>query len=410
MKRVLSALLTATLLCLPGASGAWLIQGSATDTGKQLLLAHSGSALANSADRYIPLGATGSGITIFKSGTFSVAGAIKSFKLTAVTQPSGAATWTATIYINGSASGATCTLTSSVAICDWTGSISVSAGDYAVILVHPSGTPSSSIIMASTGFTPTTTNDTVILSSPGTSTFSTSAANYVQPFDASLPGTLATARRTGVFPDGGTLDKFYINSVAPGSGKSYAYTIFTNGTGSTVTATISNAATSNNDTSHSVSVSAGDYVNFEASPSGTPTASDAGMGARYLATTAGRYPYVTSNVSDNGSATLYMTLNGNTTSTTEANVQNITHSQTFEKLQVKFGNAPGTAGSGKKYTVTLRKNGSNTALTCDVLNTATTCSASGTVAVNDNDLVGISIVPTSTPSAVSLGTGLLATR
>lgn len=414
-------LLVAALLCLPGSGDAWLAQKPSTvDTGKQLLLSNSGGALTGTADRYIPLGTTGNGTSAFKSMTFPVAGAIKSLKLDASPQPASTATWTVTVYINGSSTSTTCTVTSSIQTCDWTGSVSNSAGDYAVILVHPANSPTSAIIRVSVGWTPSTTADRIILASPGTNTFSNSATNVIQGFDsgfAGAPAGINTQRRTAVLPEGGTIDKLFINSVAPGtlgSGKQYAYSLLVNGSAGgspgNVAATISETATSASDTADSVSGSAGDYVNFQAVPSSTPTASDAGFGARYLASSTGRYPYISSVIAPNTGAARYVQIAGGVANATEANVQGITHSQTFEKLQCKTTVAPGTAASGKKWTCSARVGGSDV-LSCDILETATTCSASGTVAVNDNSLVNYAIVPTNTPAAGAfIGISLSATR
>jgi hypothetical protein len=235
----------------------------------------------------------------------------------------------------------------------------------------------------------------------------------LQAFQTGAPGGITTSRRLAVLPDAGTIDRLFVNSVAPGtaaSGKKYDYTMLVSGSASSITAQILDAATSANDTSNTASVVAGDYINFQGTPTNTPTTSDAGFGLRYVPSTAGRYSFVNSNgFGPSGAAVNYAGLTGNVGST-EANIQAITHSQTFEKLQVKINGAPGSAGSGKKWTITLRINGADKALTCDIVETATTCSATGSVAANDNDLVDFSVTPTNSPSATQMGFGVLATR
>lgn len=387
-------------------------------TGSQPLLSSSGSVVSSTLDNYIPLGSRSLATSIYKSITFPVAGTLKSLKTRSSVALTSTKTYTITVYINGSSTGVSCTISSSSvnAICDWAGNVSVSAGDYGVILVHPTSAPTQAIITASVGFTPTTTNDRIVAASVGSNTFATGSTQVIEMGASSGPGTLASGRQTAVVPDGGTFDNLYINSGAPGaaaSGKQYTYTVLKNGSATTLTKAIVETATSASDTTHSFSVTAGNDVEFQAVPASTPTASDTAFGMRFLATTTGHHIYTNSNVTPSQSATQYMNVTGAVSSAntaTEANAQNVTHSQTFKAIQVKVNAAPGTAGSGKQWVVTLRVNGANSALTCTILNTATTCSASGTVAVNDNDLVNISTVPTGTPNGPSMGIGLLATR
>lgn len=417
MKKTLVALALLSVLAV-GPANAWLIQGVADSTGKQLLVSSGGiTAVAGTSDRYIPLGYTATpSATYFKSMTFSSAGTIKSLKLKENTTPAAGKTWDATVYVNGSSTAATCQSTNAAPTCNWIGSVSISAGDHAAILIHPTGTPGSSIPNVSVGFTPTTANETVIPAAPiAGGTFSAAGASVVAAFSGLTPGANNTTKQAGILPDGGNITAMYVASVAPGtaaSGKSYAYFLAKNGSASTITATISETATSANDTGHTVSVSAGDSLQAQATPTSTPTASDAGLGFRYIPTTTAAYSFLSSSdVSLSNSAVRYIGItSAAAASATEADVQNITHSQTFSKLQVKLDGAPGTAASGKKYTVTLRVNGVDSALTCDVLDTATTCLATGSVVVIDNDLVNFSITPANTPTSRGFGGSLLATR
>lgn len=78
---------------------------------------------------------------------------------------------------------------------------------------------------------------------------------------------------------------------------------------------------------------------------------------------------------------------GTTTSATEANMSIPMQSGTAKKLMVSLTTAPGATGSA---TLTIRKNGVDTALSCTVSGTATTCSNTSTsVSFNDGDLVSI---------------------
>lgn len=417
MKRIFYFLFATAVLCAPVSSSAWLIQGGAADTGRQLFASGSPALVSGAADKWIPFGSSGTAQnSAFKSFIFTVAGTIKSLKLNMSVVPAAGKTWAATVYLNGSSTAATATFDSTGAIADWTGSVSTSPGDVAVIFLHPVGSPSSSAPQLTVGWTPTTTNDTVIATGADGGTFSTSATNFLQPFSSTSPGT-GSSRTNGVFPDGGTIDKLYVSSVAPGtaaSGKKYDYTPPVNLGATTITAQILETATSANDTTHSTAVSAGNFLNFQAVPTSTPTASDAAIGVRFVPSTTGAFPYINGNqaLSPSNSVATFVNITGgdSVVLASESLVQTPARSQTITKLQVKVQTAPGAGGSGKKFTYAVRVNGVDSALTCDILNTATTCSATGSVTVNDNDLLDLSITPANTPTANSIGFGILAAR
>ncbi|MEA2602650.1 MAG: hypothetical protein QOF89_3642 [Acidobacteriota bacterium] len=88
---------------------------------------------------------------------------------------------------------------------------------------------------------------------------------------------------------------------------------------------------------------------------------------------------------------------GSTTSTTEANANVPLPSGTASKLVVSLTVAP---GAGQSATVTIRKNGVNTALTCTASGTATTCAdLVNSVTFSNGDL--LSILYTETGAAAS---------
>jgi hypothetical protein len=81
--------------------------------------------------------------------------------------------------------------------------------------------------------------------------------------------------------------------------------------------------------------------------------------------------------------------------------QEITVAGTLSKLRVRIDGAAGTAGSGKSYTITVRVNGLDTAVTCTILETATTCSDSAhTLTLNAGDLISLGVVPSASNPTV----------
>jgi hypothetical protein len=78
---------------------------------------------------------------------------------------------------------------------------------------------------------------------------------------------------------------------------------------------------------------------------------------------------------------------GGTTTGTEAEGSSPMPSGTASKLVVSLTIAPGT---GHSATITIRKNGVNTSLSCTVSGTSTACAdTSDTVAFSDGDLLSI---------------------
>jgi hypothetical protein len=85
--------------------------------------------------------------------------------------------------------------------------------------------------------------------------------NFSSPTDRGNVGIEAQVQ--AVCPRSGTLKNLYVRvSNAPGAGASRTITVRINGVNTTLTATVAGAATSNNNTANSVSISAGDYFSL----------------------------------------------------------------------------------------------------------------------------------------------------
>jgi hypothetical protein len=67
---------------------------------------------------------------------------------------------------------------------------------------------------------------------------------------------------------------------------------------------------------------------------------------------------------------------------------------TLSLLYVRIDGTAGTAGSGRSYTVTIRLNGTDTSVSCVILDTATSCSdLSNSVTFAAGDLISVVAVP-----------------
>ncbi|MBF0254079.1 MAG: hypothetical protein HQL11_03005, partial [Candidatus Omnitrophica bacterium] len=83
--------------------------------------------------------------------------------------------------------------------------------------------------------------------------------------------------------------------------------------------------------------------------------------------------------------------------TTESDFEEIVSADgTFKNLRVELTSAP---GAGKSFVFTVRKNNTDTALSCSVSDLANECSdLSGSVAVSAGDVVALKCSPTGTPA------------
>lgn len=107
---------------------------------------------------------------------------------------------------------------------------------------------------------------------------SNSATNYIGVIGATRVGDSSAAFNTTenltevIVPCAGTFRNFKVEmGVAPGSGKSWVWTVRKNGADTTLTTTISDAEVKDKDTSNSFTVVAGDRVCLQVVPSGTPS-------------------------------------------------------------------------------------------------------------------------------------------
>ena len=90
---------------------------------------------------------------------------------------------------------------------------------------------------------------------------------------APLSGTSQAVIAGTVMPYSGTSKNLFVQvNAAPGAGQSYTYTVNKTGTNQTVTCQIASAATTCNDTTHSFTFVAGDYLSVQVVTSATATA------------------------------------------------------------------------------------------------------------------------------------------
>lgn len=161
-------------------------------------------------------------------------------------------------------------------------------------------------------------------------------------------------------------------TVAPGAGITHTFTLYVNNTATTVTCAISDDATSASDTTHFEAVNAGDDVSWQCVTSGgTAAASTLVLGNTFDSDTDTESTLVGStNAAINADS--YRNMGGHVgNATTEANVSDIAPMAfTLDKLYVRVAGPP---GAGTSWDATLYKNGNPTSVTCQIADTATTC-------------------------------------
>lgn len=193
-----------------------------------------------------------------------------------------------TVYKNGSAQTLTATvLNTATSSNDTTNSFTVAAGDLVAIQSIPTGTPTGRLVRWAVEFDPDTDGESVILYGNSTSSSaSVSQYNYLSTGAGSWASTNDTTRAS--LTNAAVLKKLYVDCVtAPGASKSYDYTLQQNGASSALTVNVTGAATTTaNDTTHTVTFSAGDNLSLKATPTGTPSITALRLGlVAYIAPT-----------------------------------------------------------------------------------------------------------------------------
>lgn len=379
---------------------------------RTIILGHNGSGTGpvNSANRYANLQGPGTGGSIW-TGTlglgrnpFPIAGTISKLKVrfpTATTITNGG-TYTITLRNQSGATALTCTISSaSILAEDMTNSVSVSVGDSFEWNVAPSGAPDGTAVtnvQISCVFDATTDGESLLMFG-STGSASNSATNYVG-LSTGLTWSATEASRSVVIPCAGTIDKLYVlSNLSPGAGTSYTLTVRKGGTDQSLTCAITDTNTSNNDTTNSFSVSAGDILSVSCVPAGTPTARAVKGGMRFVPTVNGSTPIMGGGGNPSTTLVRYQNSIGLATniSTEGPALAIVPASCVLKNMYIDFDGSPGAA---KSRAFISRVNTADGTVTATVSGTNTT--ANDTTHSDNlvkNDLVALSTTPSGTPGA-----------
>ncbi len=239
----------------------------------------------------------------------------------------------------------------------------------------------------------TTNQPNQLLLSGAPASCSNSANSYMALF---YGGGVSTSGDTyyNVVASAGTLSTFRVAlSGTAGASKSYTLSVRKNGTNTSLAVVIGGAsATTGVDTTHTVSVVAGDILSVESAPSGTPTARTATWCCNFTSTTAYESLCSSFGTYSNQNTTWYWGFTGSSYggTTNSAYLRDICPTAgTLKNLYVYTDGA----AAGQDCIVTVQKNGVDTSLTVTVAGESSTNSnTADTISLVAGDALGTKTV------------------
>jgi hypothetical protein len=336
---------------------------------------------------------------------FPEAGTLSNFRLRLDAAPGSGKQWVFTIRKNGVATGLTITIANSATTgADTTDSVSIAAGDQISVSCTPTGTPTQpNVVSWASSFESTTARKTVLLSSSYLSTAAGASTEYAYP-SGSLGFSTTATNRDQIVTVAGTLTKITaLLGTAPGSGKSFAITLYKNGVATALVATVSDTATTATGTG-SVSVDVGDTIRVGCVPTSSPAATLVSFGITFEPTVDGNHMILAGNTNNsvNTVATSfeYLTSPSDVTwNATESNRFVIGTPTTLKTLRIVLSAAP---TAGRSWVFTVRVNGVDTALTASIADAETTANVSADVEVAAGDTLTLKAVPSGGPTSSTM--------
>jgi hypothetical protein len=302
----------------------------------------------------------------------SATGLLSNFHVYLSSAPGAGTSITFTIYVNGSPTSLAVTISDTAQLgSDDTHTAAVSAGQSISVRCTVSGAPTVSKPAWACKFTGSARQSLVMANDCA----STTADNY------NLPAGQGTGSGSGVIldysaviPTSGILKNLYlkIGSATPGTGKGWTVTLYKNGVATALACTATGTGGTANDTTHSVSVAAGDTIALYIERYNSPTSTCyLNIGMMFVPDVDGESLILFSSYADlNQSATRYHTIEvtnaGDVAWTaTETDVYGLILGCTLKKLYVKLTAQPGV---DKSYTFTVRAGSpiADTTLSCAV--------------------------------------------
>jgi hypothetical protein len=317
----------------------------------------------------------------------------------------GGGSATITLMVNDTASALTCTITDpATSGSDETHDVSVNAGDVVCICTGKTGSPTSDPKLRwNIEFEGSDSTYSILMGCLGDGSGLSATDSTFVPHGYSLvrTGTLDTRL---VVPCAGTFRNLYVKqATAPGSSTSWNYQLNKNeATSSALVATVSDSATTGNNTSDTLSVVAGDYITILATKTNSPATTKIRWGFVFVPSTARQYiiPFGSHGSGMRNDVNSYQALCMSNTgvNTDETVFQSLGHSDCLiVGCQVLLYYAP---EAGKSVTVKLRENENDASVpfTVTIEDANKTGSASGSFTPADNSRLNSINVPSNTPA------------
>lgn len=346
----------------------------------------------------------------------STSGKITNLRVVLAGSPGAGKSYDFTLMLNGAPSALTLEIADAATSgSDTTNEVAVVAGDSISLRCVPTGTPAMVRAAWTSMFEGDLSKESLILGGPGVSTISNTATEYSQIMGANDDPTLTENDHRQVCPTPGIIKNLYVElSPDPGlAPDAYRFTLRKNGISQSLTVTITANDTTGNDTTHEVTVAAGDVLTMMVEPLETPSQTPyAYWGMTFVADISGESIILAGSMDDlSASTTEYNFLQASydyAWTITEAEHYQLGQECTLKKFYVLLSGSP---GAGKSYTFTLRKPGNGQAdgnLTVTIADAATT--GNDTVnedAIANDNYVGLKCTPTGTPAGADAYWGLV---
>lgn len=405
MKRIFPLVLCMLLVCSVGWCTTQQVIGSGTDTFgatsttnteyKALVIDDQAGAITTPAQTYAVVAADG---------------AFSSLRVELEGDPGAGNSWTFSIYVDGSATSVTCTISNAETNCtDLVNSVAVTAGQLINIQIDPDSTPDapSSGAGLSVMWTPDTDNETIFLGSdPADHGSGLTDGNWIMPFGNCYDDSNEIDRQL-FFPTDGTLKDMYFElDTDLAAGEVATFTVYKNTIATSLTCTITGAGGTEvdcNDTSNDVDIAAGDLVAVLVSITNGPFAGEfTSWGFVFVPDVNGEFilPMTTDNAF-NATDTRFVSLISDSAPITNENNRAAPMSAfTVKNMYTKLAVDPGAVT--EIVTFTLQDDGGDASGTffCAINGDTADfeCIDTETVVIAAGSLLATEIVPTSSPA------------
>jgi hypothetical protein len=332
-------------------------------------------------------------------------GTLSTLCVNLATAPGSGASWTWTLYKNGSDQSISVPISGSqTRVCDLVDTTGFVPGDLVALHVTPSQSPAPASTYSSWYIvqTPQVSGETILFGSQ-----QAPDSQYLS-LAGNSDSLSAEAAMATVIPTAGTMTKYVAEFV--GADSSVTATLDQNESPTTLSAPLTSGVFA--EQTASLGVSAGDV--FDVNVTGITAESAVYASVVFVPDVAGQFVIPTwRNLIVGTAPVLYFPLTGrslDTPQTNEAEARQIGGNVQIQGVYLRGTTAP---GSGAQYEFTLRDNGANTMLdstlsgtnltACTTSAEVTGCAAGSAIAVNNFDLLDTAVVPTGSPASPSNG-------